>query len=123
MKPIIRSLMLVAAMVAVLSGMAMATPLSLTATPTLKNILPDDLKKGLTPAEEKLLDKAQKGEPADFTTGDKEKDDPVKAANWGPKRTVRAKFIYWLCTDKSAVGLVHARGLELRALKLLARWI
>ena len=37
---------------------------------TLEGLLPQELRKDLTPAEEILLDKAQKGEPADFRSGD-----------------------------------------------------
>ncbi len=46
---------------------------------TLKGLLPQELRKDLTPAEKVLLDKAQKGKPADFRSGDKETDRPENA--------------------------------------------
>lgn len=118
MNPIIRGLMLTVAMTFVLSGMVMSTTLCLAATPTLRDLLPEDLKKGLTPAEAVLLDKSQQGYPANFTTGDNKIDDPVNAAIWGPKRTIRARLIYWLCTDKAAARLVHAKGINIGDAKI-----
>ena len=50
---------------------------------TLEGLLPPELKEGLTPAEKILLDKAQKGESADFTSGNKETAKPGNAENWG----------------------------------------
>jgi hypothetical protein len=47
-----------------------------------------------------------------------EKDDPANAADWGPERTVRAELIYWLCTDKAAVSLVHAKGITIAGAKI-----
>jgi len=77
---------------------------------TLEGLLPQELKKDLTPAEEILLDKAQKGEPADFRSGDKETDKPENADNWGDDRRIRANLLYWLCVDREASELVHAKG-------------
>ena len=45
----------------------------------LKNILPEKLREGLTPAEEKLFEHVQDGTVADFRTGYEEKDNPEKA--------------------------------------------
>jgi hypothetical protein len=116
--PIIRKLTLAAVMVVVLSGIVMSAQVSLAATQTLKDILPDNLKKGLTPAEKVLLEDAQKGVPADFrTVKNKEiekidpKDDPANAKNWGRERTIRAEIIRWLCTGKAAASLVDAKGI------------
>ncbi len=86
--------------------------------PTLKDILPQNLITELTPAEEAILDKAMKGEAADFTTGDKETDDPNSADNWGVDRTIRPEFMYWLCTDEGASKLVHARGIRITGAKV-----
>ncbi len=80
---------------------------------TLEGLLPQELRKDLTPAEEILLDKAQKGESADFRNGDEETDKPENADNWGDDRLIRADFLYWLCTNREASELVHAKGIEI----------
>jgi len=84
----------------------------------LIDILPENLKKGLTPAEKEVLEKAPIGQEADFRVGDKEKDDPAKAHEWGPSRTIRAEFLYWLCTDEKATKLVHAKGINISGVKI-----
>ena len=83
-----------------------------------KDILPKDLKDGLTDTEETLLGTAQKGWQLDFRIGDKEKDDPKNAAAWAPERTIRAELISWLCTDKAAAELVHAHGIVICGAKV-----
>ena len=80
---------------------------------TLLDILPEELKKGLKPSEEILLNKAQTGEYADLRTGDAQGDDPRNAEEWGEERMIRSEFIYWLCTDSEAVKLVHAKGVRI----------
>ena len=84
----------------------------------LIEILPEKFRSGLTEAERKLLVTAQEGVPSVFLTGDKEKDDPANAADWGPDRTVRADVIYWLCTYKPAIELVHAKGIWIEGAKI-----
>jgi len=85
---------------------------------TLKGLLPQELKKDLTPAEKILLAKARKGELADFRSGDKETDRPENADNWGDQRRVRADLLYWLCTDREASELVHAKGVRIVGAKV-----
>ena len=85
---------------------------------TLRNILPEPLSEGLTPAEEIVLDKAMRGEPADFTTGDEKADDPKNAGTWGPDRTIRPEFLYWLCTLDDATKNVHAKGVIIIGAKI-----
>ncbi len=79
---------------------------------TLKKLLLQELREGLTPAEEELLEKAQKGERADFKTGDTEKDKLRNAGDWGDDRRIQDDFLYWLCTDRDACELVHAKGVR-----------
>jgi hypothetical protein len=85
---------------------------------TLEGLLPQELKKDLTPSEEILVEKARKGEPADFTTGDKETDKPENADTWEDDRRIRANLLYWLCVDREASELVHAKGIEIRGAKV-----
>ncbi len=85
---------------------------------TLKGLLPQELRKDLTPAEEILLDKAQQGERADFTTGDEETDKPENADTWGDDRRIRADLLYWLCVDREASELVHAKGIRIDGAKV-----
>jgi cytoskeletal protein CcmA (bactofilin family) len=78
--------------------------------PNLIDKLPDYLKKGLTEAEKTVLQLAPIGKNADFRVKDSKVDDPAKAEEWGDNRTIRAEFLYWLCTDKQATKLLHAKG-------------
>ena len=50
-------------------------------------------------AEKKVVAAAADGQPADFSTGDKAKDDPEKADAWGPERTVRARRLGYTLTQ------------------------
>jgi hypothetical protein len=86
---------------------------------TLRDILPQHLITGLTPAEETVLDKAIIGDVADFTTGDTEMDTLDNAGNWGNDRTIRSEFMYWLCTDEGASKLVHAKGIQIKGAKFV----
>ncbi len=85
---------------------------------TLEGQLPQELKEGLTPAEKTLLDKARQGEPADFKSDDEETDKPENADNWGDDRRIRADLLYWLCVDREASELVHAKGVQLGGAKV-----
>lgn len=78
--------------------------------PTLLDLLPPELKSGLTPAERKVLAAAEKGDPAPFQVGNEKVDDPANADKWDETRTLRAKFLYWLCTSPEATRLVHGKG-------------
>ncbi len=83
----------------------------------LIDILPEELKP-LTPAEELVLENAPKGEFADLQVGDKDKDDPANAAQWAKGRTIRAEFLYWLCTNDEATKIVHAKGLRIKGARI-----
>lgn len=74
--------------------------------------------KGLTPAEEILLEKAQKGQCADFKTGITETDQLRNAGDWGDDRCIRAELLYWLCTNTDADQLVHAKGVRICGAKV-----
>jgi hypothetical protein len=87
-------------------------------TTTLEGLLPEELKDGLTPAENTLLDKAQKGELADFRTGNEEIDNPENANTWGDDRRIRANLLYWLCIDRGASELVHAKGVRIAGARI-----
>ncbi|TKJ38412.1 hypothetical protein CEE37_12905 [candidate division LCP-89 bacterium B3_LCP] len=67
----------------------------------------------LKPHEEKLFRAVEEGEPADYSTGDKEKDKPDNAHNWGEDRVLKAEHIAWLCTDKQASKQVTHRGIPI----------
>ena len=80
---------------------------------------------GVNGGEEELWRAAEAGEPADLRRGDKEIDDPVRGAEWGPERTVRAEVLRELLLGNPvpprAVVLRGARikgGLNLEAATL-----
>ena len=79
----------------------------------LEALLPPELSEGMTPAEKTLLHKAEKGELADFLTGKEDEDDQANAPKWGPERMIRSEFLFWLCTDASAVDRVHPKGVRI----------
>lgn len=76
---------------------------------TLLDLARDRFPDGLTPAERELFLKAPGGEPVSL--GEDEEPDPAQAKDWGPKQTIRADRLHWLCTDARATALVHASGL------------
>ena len=53
----------------------------------------------LTEADEKLFKAVATGEIADYSSDNKEEDDPAGADKWGEKRVIKADRITWLCTD------------------------
>lgn len=55
---------------------------------------------------------------ADFSTGDKEKDDPANAEKWGEDRIIPADRIVWLCTDRKAKELVAYKGIQIEGAKI-----
>jgi len=65
-----------------------------------------------TPAEQKLIDAAAKGETADYQVGDKQADNPANGAEWGEERTLRAEILYDLCTGARREWKVHAKGVQ-----------
>ena len=84
----------------------------------LKKLLPDDLKKGLLPAEDGLLKKVVIGDPLDLLSYDDEEDDPKNANNWDESRSIRAGFLRWLCTDNTANPLIHSKGIRIQGARI-----
>ena len=72
-----------------------------------------------TPAERKLIEAADKGVVAPYTTGDKTADDPAGGADWGDKRTIRAEIIYALCLGTNPDWTVHAKGVQARGARIV----
>ncbi len=75
----------------------------------------------LSEAEQKLLRAAPKGDVArggqNFDEKDRE-NDPSKADQWGPERTIRAALLRWLCVDRRARELVDPKGIQVFAAKI-----
>jgi len=84
----------------------------------LRDILPNELKKGLTPAEKILLESVVKGREAVFLTRNAELDNPKNSAEWGIERTIRTTLIYWLCVSSEAVPHVHPKGVRIKGAKV-----
>jgi hypothetical protein len=81
----------------------------------LDEILPDQLKKDLTPAERRLLECIANDEEADFSAPD---DDPTQGAAWGPDRTIRSAFLFWLCTNQQAAACIPPKGIRIRGARI-----
>lgn len=64
-----------------------------------RELLPIELRTGLTPSEAILLEKAGDMAPAAFGSRDEAHD-----------HRLRAKLLYWLCTDADATKHVHVKG-------------
>lgn len=65
----------------------------------LQDLMPTELKAGLTHSEKILLQKAVVRAPADFGSRDEAHD-----------HRIRAELLYWLCTDADAGKQVHPKG-------------
>ncbi len=89
------------------------------AKPPLRELLPEDLRKDLTSAEEKLLEAATTGDFASLQTGDAQQDDPAQAEHWGPERTIRAALLFWLYTDPDAAKRVAAKGIRVQGARVV----
>ena len=79
----------------------------------------------LTEAEKKFLRAAAVGGVAycgPLGEGpDAQQNAPAQANNWGSERHIRAKLIAWLCIDRDASKLVHAKGLNVACAKIIAK--
>ena len=84
----------------------------------LDEILPDQLKKDLTPAERRLLECIASGEEADFSASDENQNDPTQGAAWGPERTIRAALLHWLCTNQQAAACIPPKGIRIRGARI-----
>ena len=77
--------------------------------------------KDLTSAEMELVRAASRGELAVCGVSEDLSDptnDPDKADEWGNERNVRAALLAWLCLDRRASNLVHAKGIKLIGAKI-----
>ena len=84
---------------------------------SLIDILPDRFKAELNEAEKRVLVAAQEGRAENFTETE-EITQPQNPESWGAERTIRAGLLVWLCTDKQAVELVHAKGVQITGAKI-----
>lgn len=100
---------------AALIGFAMALDAQSATTPTLLELAKQRFT-NLTPAEIRLFQEAQKGEPIDPLPGP---DDYVdNASKWGKDRAVYAERLAWLCINPQASALVTCHGLTLAGLRI-----
>jgi hypothetical protein len=84
----------------------------------LDEILPDRLREELTPAEQWLLARVAGGGEADFSAPDENQNDPTRGAAWGPDRTIRSAFLFWLCTNQQAAACVPPKGIRIRGARI-----
>ena len=68
----------------------------------------------LSPAEQRVISSAERGEFRNFGEGD-----PSQGANWGEERTVSADVIYALCCGKGEEWPVHAKGVRIRGARIV----
>jgi hypothetical protein len=85
---------------------------------SLIEILPDDLKEGMTPGETRLLECAERGEMADLRSTAEAENDPAASDMWGPERSIRAAFMHWLCTSPEAAPRIHTKGIRVRGARI-----
>jgi hypothetical protein len=84
----------------------------------LDEILPDQLKKDLTPAERRLLECIASGKEADFSAPHESQNDPTQGADWRLERTIRAALLSWLCTNQRAAACVPPKGIRIRGARI-----
>lgn len=71
-----------------------------------------------TDAEQKLINAARDGLPADFSSANSGENDPADGAGWGDERTIRAEIIYALATGACDDWPVHPKGIQLAGAKI-----
>jgi len=74
-----------------------------------------------TPAEKRLLDEVHKGKQIYFRDDNRKLNAPRTSNSWGEERSVGAKLLEWLCTDKAAQKHVHRRGIRIAGVKVEGR--
>lgn len=84
----------------------------------LESLLPEELKRDLTSAEQEMLACAPFGKVADCRTGVAAQDHPASWSEWGSERTVRAAFLVHLCQDVQLAAQIHPTGLLLRGARI-----
>jgi tetratricopeptide (TPR) repeat protein len=65
-----------------------------------------------TDAEQRLIEAARDGLPADLRSANTD-NDPANGAEWGPERTIRAEVIHALATGARDDWPVHSKGIQL----------
>ena len=78
----------------------------------------------LSEAEQRLMRATPKGEFAYCGPSKSDTDptnDPAKADSWGPERWILANLVSWLCRDSEPGKMVHAKGLQVHAAKILGK--
>ena len=85
-------------------------------------VIVDEKLKPLKPAEERLLNAAQDGEPLPLTVDDEgEPRRPDLPEDWNDANTIRADVIKWLCTVNVAKELVSHKGLQVLGAKITGK--
>lgn len=74
-----------------------------------------------TPAEQKLIDAAARGEIAEYSSTDPAQNDPKQGAAWGAERSLRAELVYALATDANSEWPVHAKGVWAKGAKIIGQ--
>ena len=77
----------------------------------------------LTEAETRMVHAAALGGPAycgpENRGPDAPENAPENASSWGNEREIRADLVTWLCADREASGLIHARGITVASAKVV----
>ncbi|MBE3603011.1 hypothetical protein IMX07_05190 [bacterium] len=71
-----------------------------------------------TDAEQKLIEAARDGLPADLRSANEAENDPAQGYGWGPERTIRAEIIYALATGARDDWPVHPKGIQLASARI-----
>jgi len=71
-----------------------------------------------TSAEERLLAEVEIGEVIDYRSEDAADNDPGKAEQWGDERSISARVMEWLCTDRVAKVRVTHKGIQVSGAKI-----
>jgi len=72
----------------------------------------------LSEAEIKFFTAIEKEDIADYTSSNKEENNPENADQWGNDRVLHAKTIKWLCTDPKAAKLVTHKGIQIKGARI-----
>src|SRR5262249_168268 len=72
----------------------------------------------ITESEQTLLRAVAAGDVADYSGPTDKDNDPKHSDDWGELRTIRAKVIRWLCSDRDAVGRINAWGIRIVGAKI-----
>lgn len=67
----------------------------------------------LKPSDKRLFKDVAEGQPADFSEGVPERDDPAKARQWGNGRVLTADRLVWLCQESAALSKISGFGIQI----------